>query len=183
MKLIFGLGNPGPKYEVTRHNAGFLILDMLAEKFGIAWTGKKFEAEVGKGDVFGEPCVLLKPQTFMNLSGRSVVSAIQFFKVKPEDIIVISDDVDLESGRVRARTGGGHGGQNGLRSIIAETGQDGFHRIKVGIGRPTNPQQDVSSWVLGQFTDEELLQLQEKCFTEVLARLENIVKQMKGSQK
>ena len=136
MKLIVGLGNPGPKYEITRHNAGFLVLDEVAKRFDVGWSGQRFQGELAKGNIHGETCVLLKPMTFMNLSGRSVAQALRFFKIDESDLIVLHDDIDVPSGKVKARTGGGHGGHNGIRSIIAETGLKDFFRIKLGVGRP-----------------------------------------------
>lgn len=176
MKLLVGLGNPGPKYETTRHNAGFLVLDELAEKFNIEWSGEKFQGVVGKGQMLGESCIFLKPMTFMNLSGRSVLPAMSFFKVPVEDVVVIFDDIDLESGKVKARFGGGHGGHNGIRSIM-DAGIQDFHRVKIGVGRPKTPEEgSVTNWVLGSFNDEELLALQGPVLNEVLLRLENIFK-------
>lgn len=177
MKLIVGLGNPGPKYETTRHNAGFLILDEVAERFGISWSGEKFQGIVGKGRLFEEDCVLLKPTTFMNLSGRSVREAMQFFKIPEAGVIVVHDEIDVEPGKVKARVGGGAGGHNGIRSIIAEAGMANFHRIKVGVGRPPQPPGgDVSGWVLGPLSDQEILSYQGPVLQEVLMRLENIFK-------
>ena len=109
MKLIVGLGNPGAKYEITRHNAGFLMLDLLVDDFKADRQGKKFEAELAKGEMLGQSCIFVKPQTFMNLSGKSVAAALAFYKVAPEDMIVLHDDIDMEAGKVKAREGGGHG--------------------------------------------------------------------------
>ena len=174
MKLIVGLGNPGPKYETTRHNVGFLILDELADQCQINWSGKKFDGEYARGRVFGEDALLFKPMTFMNLSGRPVAAMMNFFKVSPEDLIVIFDDIDQDSGKVRARVGGGHGGHNGVRSIIADYGKSDFHRLKVGVGRPEEKQGSVSNWVLGPLTDDELLALQKGVYEDVMTRLKQI---------
>jgi peptidyl-tRNA hydrolase, PTH1 family len=176
MKMLVGLGNPGPRYETTRHNAGFLMLDELADHFGISGYEDKFHGQLAKGNVMGEPCVFLKPMTFMNKSGISVRDAKTFFKVDHKDIIALYDDIDLEAGVVKARAGGGHGGHNGVRSMMDETGNGDFHRVKLGIGRPSEPNRSVTDWVLGPFTDAELLNLQEKMLKEVLLRLENIFK-------
>lgn len=177
MKLIVGLGNPGLKYEVTRHNAGFLMVDEIVDHFKIEWSGEKFLASCAKGQMLGESCLLLKPVTFMNLSGRSVGAALRFLKLGPSDLIVLHDDIDVLSGEVKARLGGGHGGHNGIRSIMQEAGVSEFHRIKLGVGRPeAKVCKNVDDWVLGRFSDAELLALQEDMFTEVLVRLENILK-------
>src|SRR5262245_26288105 len=130
MKLIVGLGNPGPKYETTRHNAGFLMLDLLAEDADISWeTGgrSRFGRDMANGTVVGYPCVLLKPMTYMNRSGRSVAEVMRFFKIGPQDVVVLHDDIDVPAGKVKARIGGSHGGHNGIRSIMEETGQSEFH--------------------------------------------------------
>ncbi|MEZ4742568.1 MAG: aminoacyl-tRNA hydrolase [Bdellovibrionota bacterium] len=177
MKLFVGLGNPGPKYEVTRHNAGFLVLDLLLEHFGGSWQTKKFGGEFGLATVFGCKSLFLKPMTFMNLSGKSVAQALSFYKLGVEDLIVIHDDIDQASGKVKAKEGGGHGGHNGIRSILSTLGQGGFARIKIGVGRPEegdNKRIEVSDWVLGKFTDAELLQLQEDVFDDVLLRIKGI---------
>jgi PTH1 family peptidyl-tRNA hydrolase len=177
MKLIVGLGNPGPKYETTRHNAGFLMVDLLAEDAKVSWEGgaNRFGGEIGKGELLGEPCVILKPMTFMNLSGRSVGAVARFFKVEAKDLIVIHDEVDVPPGKVKARVGGGHGGHNGIRSIIEETGLVDFHRIKLGVGRPEGATESgISNWVLGQMTDAELEVLQEGMLKDVKIRLKSI---------
>lgn len=179
MKVLVGLGNPGQKYEQTRHNAGFLILDILAEANGISWQGQKFQGEFAKGRILGESCLLLKPQTYMNLSGRSVNQLLRFFKVDPKvDLIVLHDDIDVPFGKVKAKASGGHGGNNGIRSIIEETGVKDFTRIKLGVGRPQKQEDgDVSSWVLGRFSDEELAILQKEMLQDVMVRLDSLYKQ------
>ncbi len=183
MKLLVGLGNPGPKYETTRHNVGFLVLDEIAAKFSVSWSGEKFQGIIGKGNVLGVPCVLLKPQTFMNVSGRSLREALNFFKISEEDVVVIFDDIDQESGKVKARKGGGHGGHNGIRSILAEAGIQEFHRVKVGVGRPkTAADGSVSNWVLAPMSDQELVALQNEVLQDVMLRLENIFKQRQKSE-
>lgn len=177
MKLIVGLGNPGPKYETTRHNAGFIVLDLIAEKAGIVWESAqtKFGGEIGKGTVLGQSCILLKPMTYMNRSGRSVGEVLRFFKIDAADIVVLHDEIDVPSGKVRAREGGGAGGHNGIRSIASETGLSDFHRIKLGVGKPgpDNPM-DVADWVLGPMTDAELLALQKEMLDETMIRLKGI---------
>lgn len=180
MKLLVGLGNPGPKYELTRHNAGFLILDLIAVGAKIPWEGgsNKFGGEIAKGTFNGQTCVFLKPMTFMNLSGRSVRAVTSFFKIEPKDVICLHDELDVPAGKVKARVGGGAGGHNGIRSMIEELGSADFHRIKLGIGKPP-PQWQGADWVLGRFADEELLALQEGMYQEVLVRLKSIFDQSK----
>ena len=176
MKMIVGLGNPEPKYELTRHNAGFLMVDLLADRAGAALTvDKKFQGETGRGHLLGESILFLKPHTYMNLSGRSVLACWNFYKIDPEDVVVIHDDIDVPPGKVKAKIGGGHGGNNGIRSIIQETGQAGFHRLKLGVGKPgPESKQSVSSWVLGRMTEDELKVLESEMIDNVLLRLEGI---------
>ena len=186
MKLLVGLGNPGPQYETTRHNAGFLILDLIAEQFGLRWEGNKFGGEFCKGSVGGESCLLLKPLTFMNLSGKSVAACAGFYKLQAPDIVVLHDEIDVPAGKVKAKVGGGAGGHNGIRSIQAETGMDGFHRLKLGVGKPEGAtaasRQSVHDWVLGRMTDEELKALQGPMFQEVLVRLKGIFQQHRTNE-
>src|SRR5664279_3561335 len=153
-KLIVGLGNPGSKYQWTRHNAGFMVLDRFCQSAGIAVTRKNFSALYGEGPFQGERLLLLKPQTFMNLSGRSVAQALNFHKLSLQDLIVIHDDLDIPYGRVKLKEGGGHAGHNGLRSLLQELGSGQFLRVRVGIGRPLH--EDAADYVLSNFTREEL---------------------------
>lgn len=153
-KLIVGLGNPGPQYSWTRHNAGFMVLDRLSRQAGISVTKKAFSGLSGDGNWAGERVILLKPQTFMNLSGRSVAEALRFYKLTPADLIVIHDDLDIPYGSVRLKLGGGHGGHNGLRSIDQELGSKEYLRVRMGIGRPVHG--DVSNYVLSNFFKEEM---------------------------
>lgn len=172
MKLLVGLGNPGSKYEVTRHNAGFLVLDAVAEKCGINLGKTKFKATGGVGTLFGAQVAVIKPLTFMNLSGQAVQEAANFYRIPPEDILVMHDDIDLEAGKVKTRIGGGHGGHNGIRNIIECIGNSSFTRIKLGVGRPTlESRVDVHDWVLGPFSSEELRRLLGPMVDEVLSRL------------
>lgn len=175
MKLLVGLGNPGPKYETTRHNAGFLLVDLLAEAAGAEWENgrARFHGDIAKGTLLGQSCIFLKPMTFMNLSGRAVGAALRFFKLEAKDIIVCFDDVDVPVGKVKAREGGGHGGHNGVRSIIDETGISEFHRIKLGVGRPPDGR-DTADWVLGAMADAELMNLQGDMLKDVNVRLKQI---------
>jgi len=152
--IIAGLGNPGPKYQWTRHNAGFLFLDRIAALEGIPIVRKQFSGQTAEWDRKNTRLVLLKPQTFMNLSGRSVISAMQFYKLKPEQLIVVHDDVDLPLGTVRLKQGGGHGGHNGLRSIMDLLGRGDFLRLRIGVGKPLHG--DVSDYVLGNFSPKEM---------------------------
>lgn len=175
MKLIVGLGNPGPKYETTRHNAGFLVLDMLVDKNGLTPVGNKFSGELFKGRAFGCDVIAIKPMTFMNLSGKSVSQVCNFYKIKPADIIVVFDDIDMEPGKIRFRAGGGHGGHNGIRSIIDCLGTKDFARLKIGVGRPSG-QMDVSSWVLGRFDEAELSSFSDEMLKDIQTRTENFFK-------
>lgn len=155
MKLFVGLGNPGPRYERTRHNAGFMVIDELSKKWGIQLSDeKKFKGEVGRGVVKGEKVVLLKPTTFMNLSGESLRAVMDFYNVEEDEIIVIYDDLDLPQGRIRLRLKGSAGGHNGIKSIIQHLKTQEFKRIKVGIDR--HPKIPVVDYVLGKFTEDEL---------------------------
>ncbi|WP_281185429.1 aminoacyl-tRNA hydrolase [Trichlorobacter lovleyi] len=152
--VIAGLGNPGSKYQWTRHNAGFLFLDRIAQLEGLSIVRKQFGGLTAEWERKGKRLVLLKPQTFMNLSGRSVMPALQFYKLKPDQLIVVHDEIDLPLGAARLKQGGGHGGQNGLRSIMELLGKGDFVRLRLGIGRP--PHGDVTNHVLGVFTPPEM---------------------------
>jgi PTH1 family peptidyl-tRNA hydrolase len=175
LKLIVGLGNPGPKYELTRHNAGFLVIDCLVDDHSMSWDGEKFKAAFAKGSLLGESCIFLKPLQFMNLSGRSVAEAMRFFKLDPSDLVVLHDDIDVPSGKVKAKVGGGHGGHNGIRNIIDCIGSRDFHRIKLGVGRPPSNWQGAD-WVLAKMADEEIESLQSSMLKETLERIEQIFK-------
>lgn len=136
MRIIAGLGNPGPQYEATRHNVGFLVVDALADRHGLRFGPQKFGALTARGRVAGHGVLLAKPLTFMNLSGRSLAALLAFYKLTPADLLVVHDDLDLAFGRLQIRQRGGDGGHNGLKSIIAELGIREFLRLRVGIGRP-----------------------------------------------
>lgn len=159
MKLIAGLGNPGPKYETTRHNAGFLAIDYLIDEWKASGPSSVGEGETWQANVGGEKVLLVKPLTYMNNSGRCIAPLFKFYKLKPEDLIVIHDDLDLKINVLRLKTGGGTGGHNGLKSIDAELGAGslGYHRVRVGIGRPApgNPIA-VVDYVLQPYLDSEL---------------------------
>ena len=153
--LIVGLGNPGREYEKTRHNAGFRALDLLADKLG-CWVDKgKFQGLYGQTVYQGKKLYLLKPQTFMNLSGRSVLQLSAYFSIPPQRIIVMFDDISLEPGRLRIRADGSAGGHNGIKSIIAEVGSQAFPRVKIGVGAKPHPDFDLADWVLSAFTAAE----------------------------
>ena len=156
-KLIVGLGNPGSKYQWTRHNAGFMVLDRFSQDTGIAVTRKNFSGLYGEGTYHGERLLLLKPQTFMNLSGRSVAAALNFHKIDIQDLIVIHDDLDIPFGRVKLKEEGGHAGHNGLRSLLQELGSGRFVRLRIGIGRPLHD--DAADYVLSSFSSDELANL------------------------
>ncbi|MCR5066612.1 MAG: aminoacyl-tRNA hydrolase [Erysipelotrichaceae bacterium] len=154
MKLIVGLGNPGEKYENTRHNTGFLTMDIISRQLGIPVTRRAFEALIGKGAVNGEPVVLMKPQTYMNESGRSVGKAAAYYKLdKEKDILIIYDDLDLPVGSIRLRSTGSDGGHNGLKSIIAHLRTRNFNRIRIGIDK--NPRIQTIDYVLGKVRRED----------------------------
>lgn len=153
--LIVGLGNPGKKYEWTRHNAGFIALEKLAEKHSIKVTKVKWNALVGDGNIAGNRVMLMKPQTFMNASGEAVSAAMNFYKLPPERVIIMFDDISLDPGKLRLRRKGSDGGQRGMRSIITCTGSENFPRIKLGIGAKPRPEYELADWVLSYFTLEE----------------------------
>ena len=152
MKLILGLGNPGRGYHWTRHNVGFLLLDDLAKKQGIEVTRRGMKSLYGRGRIGPEEVILAKPQTFMNLSGEAAQRLLQFFKIPPQNLVVLHDDLDLPPGKLRVRIRGSHGGHKGIQSIIEALGDDGFIRFKMGIGRPGRPGQDPADFVLEPVT-------------------------------
>lgn len=159
MKLIVALGNPWAEYATTRHNLGFLVIDKLAEVYG--WTDfleqKKFAWDVATGMVDKRQVIVLKPQTFMNKSGKSVQAVMQFYKIAPQDILVVHDDIDLEVGKIKLKYAGSHGGHNGIRDIVAQCGTEQFRRLKLGIGRPEDPRHDIVEYVLWKLGKDELL--------------------------
>lgn len=153
-KLIVGLGNPGPKYLWTRHNAGFIVLDRFAHLAGIPVTKKNFSGLYGEGSFRGTRTLLLKPQTFMNLSGRSVAEALRFHKLELSDLLIIHDDLDIPFGRIKFKEDGGHGGHNGLRSLHQLLGSGNYPRLRIGIGRPVHG--DMADYVLTGFGKDEM---------------------------
>ncbi len=157
MKLIVGLGNPGRKYQYNRHNVGFLVVDQFAGKYSINLDIKKKKAVFGRGKCLTEDVVILKPQTFMNLSGEAVLYLASFLKIKTNNIIVIADDSDLPFGKMRIRRSGGSGGHNGIKSLIYSLKSEDFPRLRFGIGRPeSSSEKDLFEYVLEDFTQEEL---------------------------
>lgn len=154
MYLIAGLGNPGREYENTRHNSGFMTVDRLAEKLGCEVTARKFQGFAGSGMIGGEKVILLKPQTYMNASGESIRPAADFYKLEPERVIVIYDDISLDVGSIRIRAKGSAGGHNGMKSIIAHLGTENFPRIRVGIGAKPE-RMDLADYVLSRFARDE----------------------------
>lgn len=161
MYIIAGLGNPGKQYDMTRHNIGFHTIDYIAEKYGAKLNKLKFKAVYGDAVIGGEKVYLVKPQTFMNLSGDSIVEMAQFYKVPAENIIIINDDISLDTGRIRVRGKGSAGGHNGLKSIIYRLGSDKFPRVKMGVGAPRHEDYDLADFVLGRFTKDEIPVMEE----------------------
>ena len=163
--LIVGLGNPGREYEKTRHNCGFRAIDMLAEKLGCKVDKLKYQGLYTQVNYQGKKLFLLKPQTYMNLSGRSVLQLSAYFNIPPQRIIVMFDDISLEPGRLRIRADGSAGGHNGIKSIINEIGSQTFPRVKIGVGAKPNPDFDLADWVLSTFSASE-----EKALASALER-------------
>ncbi len=156
MYLIAGLGNPGREYEMTRHNIGFHFIDYFADKYKVKVSKLKYKGLWGEVNIGGEKVLLAKPQTYMNLSGDCIAEAASFYKIPPENIIVISDDVSLNTGNIRIRQKGSAGGHNGLKSIILRLNSDEFIRIKIGVGESENPNMDLADHVLGRFKKDEI---------------------------
>lgn len=153
--LVVGLGNPGKEYEKSRHNCGFRAIDILAQKLGCRIDKAKFQGLYGQADAGKTRLYLLKPLTFMNLSGRSVVQLSSYFNIPPQRIIVLFDDISLQPGRIRVRADGSAGGHNGVKSIISELGSQAFPRVKIGVGAKPHPDFDLADWVLSGFTAAE----------------------------
>ena len=176
MFLIVGLGNPGSQYEDTRHNIGFKVVDNIAKEYNIEINRQKFKGMCGEGFINGEKVILLKPTTYMNLSGESVREVVDFYKLSNDDVLVIYDDISLVVGRLRIREKGSAGGHNGIKSIIAHLGTDIFPRIKVGVGQPNV---DLVNYVLGKFTKEEMEVLNESIDASTRAAKEIISNDVK----
>ena len=153
--LVVFLGNPGLKYEGTRHNAGFMTADALSKKKNIAINKARFQALTAQEDLGGARVLLMKPQTFMNLSGEAAAEAARFYKIPPQHVLVVSDEVSLPIGRLRVRSKGSAGGHNGLKSIIACLGSEEFPRIRLGVGAPPHPDYDMADWVLSTFKNQD----------------------------
>lgn len=159
--IVVFLGNPGAKYTNTRHNAGFMTADAVTKKYGVKIDRLKFKALTAQCEIGGEKVFLMKPQTYMNLSGDAVKPAMAFYKVPTDHVLVISDDISLPTGKLRIRRSGSAGGHNGLKDIIAKCGGDGFPRIKIGVGTPPHPDYDVADWVLGVFRNQDAVTMAE----------------------
>ena len=157
--LIVGLGNMGPKYEGTRHNVGWAAIDCLADDLGVNISKQKFKSQIGEGKIGADRVLLCKPLTYMNNSGEAVAEIIKFYKIPLENVIVFSDDISLDVGRLRIRRNGSCGGHNGLRSIIDLCGGDNFPRIKIGVGAKPSPEYDLANWVLGKFGKEDSVKI------------------------
>lgn len=154
--IIAGLGNPGMQYDNTRHNAGFNVVDTLAEQYGTEINRLRFKGKTAEITINGIKCLLLKPTTYMNNSGESIVQAMEFYKLDIDKLIIVCDDISLDCGKIRIRRKGSHGGHNGLRSIIDLTGRDDFERIKIGVGKKPHPDYDLAKWVLGKFRPDDI---------------------------
>ena len=159
--LIVGLGNPGGKYEITRHNAGFLCADLFAESMNTEIKRLKYHALTAEVNIDGHRCLLMKPQTFMNNSGEAVAEAAKFYKIPLEKIIVVFDDISLPIGKLRVRRKGSAGGHNGIKSIISHLGSENFPRVKIGVGAKPHPDYDLADWVLTSFKKEDFPALKE----------------------
>lgn len=167
--MIVGLGNPGSKYETTRHNTGFMFMDSLADKTGTDINKIQFKAVTGVAEISGRKCLLMKPQTFMNNSGEAVKAAASFYKIPPERIIVVFDDISLPCGKMRIRKKGSDGGHNGIKSIIYHLCSDNFPRVKIGVGEKPHPDYDLADWVLSSFGKDEMTLMREAAGNAVSA--------------
>lgn len=153
--IIVGLGNPGIQYEETRHNAGFMAVEALERKYDFRADKRKFKAKTAVAAIGGKNCLVMKPETYMNLSGDAVEEAMSFYKIPVENIIVLFDDISLEPGQMRIRRKGSAGGHNGIKSIIAQCDSEDFPRVKIGVGKKPHPDHDLADWVLSKFTDDD----------------------------
>lgn len=161
--LVVCLGNPGPKYDMTRHNVGFMTADVLAHSQNVSVNKLRFQALTAACSFGEEKALLMKPQTYMNLSGEAAAQAARYYKIPPERVLVVSDDVSLPVGKLRVRQKGSAGGHNGLKSLISCLGTDAFPRIKIGVGAPPHPEYDMADWVLGVFRGPEAQEIQKSC--------------------
>jgi PTH1 family peptidyl-tRNA hydrolase len=160
LKLVVGLGNPGPDYARTRHNVGWMVADLLAGEWRTAFTVRKFGAEIAEASAGGERVWIMKPQTYMNHSGEAVGPALRWLKIGLEDLVVMHDDIELDAFRIQVKVGGGHSGNNGVKSVNAHVGGPGYARVRIGVGRPP-PQVDPADWVLGRFGKGREQELEE----------------------
>ena len=175
MYLVAGLGNPGREYDMTRHNIGFEVIDYIAAKYKIKVKKLKFRSLYQKAELAGEEVILMKPQTYMNLSGESIRDAATFYKIPHERIIIVSDDINLDKGRIRIRKSGSAGGHNGLKSIIYQLESDSFLRVRIGVGDRENEDRELADYVLSRFTKEEI-PLLEKAIINAASAIEEIIK-------
>ena len=173
--IIVGLGNIGKQYEQTRHNAGFLAIDRIAEKYGTRIDRVKFHATVGECNIGGKRVLLMKPTTLMNLSGVAVGEAASFYKIPPENVLVLHDEISFDPGMLRIRRKGSAGGHNGLKSLISSLASDEFPRIKIGVGKKPNPQYDLADWVLGKMPEADMKAMSAR-FDDIATAAEMIVK-------
>ncbi len=173
--IVAGLGNPGKEYDGTRHNAGFAAMDYIAEKTGEKIQKVKFDSLVGEANIGGARVLLMKPQTFMNSSGTAISAAADFYKIAPENVIVLCDDITQNPGKMRIRKSGSAGGHNGLKSIIAFLDSQNFKRIRIGVGAKPNPEYDLADWVLGKFSADDK-KLVDSCYENAYNAIELIVK-------
>ena len=173
--IVVGLGNIGKQYENTRHNAGFLAIDRIAEKYGAKIDRVKFHATVGEANIAGTRTLLMKPTTLMNNSGVAVGEAAAFYKIPPERVLVLHDEISFEPGTVRIRRKGSAGGHNGLKSLIAHLSSEDFPRIKIGVGKKPNPEYDLVDWVLGKFPEADMKAMSAR-FDDIAAATEQIIR-------
>ena len=174
--LIVGLGNPGDKYYMTRHNAGFLMMDYLSQRLGVKIDRSKFKALTAEATINGKRVLLMKPQTFMNASGEAVQAAVAFYKIPMENVVVFSDDISLDVGRIRVRRKGSDGGQRGLRSMITLMSTDEFPRIRFGIGEKPHPDYNLADWVLSEFSKDD----QQKLFASFEKAYDGLLRVLNG---
>ena len=172
--IICGLGNPGSEYENTRHNIGFMTIDTLCEKYNLSCKKLRFKSLTCDAVIGGKRCLIMKPTTFMNKSGEAVTEAMNFYKIPPENTIIVYDDISLEPGKLRIRRKGSDGGHNGIKNIILRSNSDQFPRIKMGVGAKPRPDYNLADWVLGHFKKEDGEKL-EQCFDNAVSCLELMV--------
>lgn len=172
--IIVGLGNPGKQYEGTRHNAGFIAINYIAEELGVKINKIKFKSTVGEARISGKRCLLMKPSTYMNLSGQAVTEAMNFYKIPPQQVVILSDDISLDVGVIRIRRKGSDGGQKGLQNIIYLSGSDEFPRVKIGVGKKPHPDYELKDWVLSRFTDKDKKHIADR-LPDIKGAVEHIV--------